>query len=78
MELRTRQADVPTLARRYGLTASYVTGIVRPAFLSPAVVDTILAGTQLATINGGTLTAPDAIPADSAKQRALRLALHHM
>jgi hypothetical protein len=53
------------------VTDSYVTRIVRLAFLSPAVIDAIVAGTHLASINGATLTAPGAIPIDWAEQQAL-------
>jgi hypothetical protein len=70
-QLRTGEVDVSTLARREGVTDSYITRIVRLAFLSPAVVDAIVTGTQLASINGGALTAPGAIPIEWAEQEAL-------
>lgn len=68
-ELRTGEIDVPTLARREGLTPSYFTRVVRLAFLAPSVVEAILAGTQRASVNGGVLIAPNAIPACWAQQR---------
>jgi hypothetical protein len=69
-ELRTGETHVPTLAQREGVTDSYVTRIVRMAFLSPAVVEAIVAGTHPARISGGTLTAPGAIPLGWAEQEA--------
>jgi hypothetical protein len=70
-ELRTGGTDIPTLARREGVTHSYVTRIVRLAFLSPAVIDSVLAGTQLANVSCGALAAPGAIPIDWAEQLTL-------
>lgn len=61
-QLKTGEVDIATLAKREGVTGSYLSRIVRVAFLSPAVVDAILAGTQRASIDGGTLTASAAIP----------------
>jgi hypothetical protein len=46
-ELRKGEVDIKTLASNEGVQASYVTRVVRLAFLAPAVVDTILAGTAL-------------------------------
>jgi site-specific DNA recombinase len=45
-ELRQGKIDITTLAAREGRTASYVTRVVRLAFLPPSVVDAILAGRQ--------------------------------
>jgi DNA invertase Pin-like site-specific DNA recombinase len=70
-ELRTGEVDIPALARCEGVTDSYMTRIVRLAFLSPTVVDAILAGNQLASIKGGALTAPGAIPINWAEQQSL-------
>jgi DNA invertase Pin-like site-specific DNA recombinase len=63
-ELRTGEVDVPTLARREAVTDSYVTRIVRLAFLAPSLVDAILAGAQSSSVSGVALTAPGAIPTD--------------
>jgi hypothetical protein len=70
-EVRAGDIDIPALARREGVTDSYVTRIVRLAFLAPSVVDAILAGSQFAAVSGATLTAPDAIPVEWAEQRAI-------
>ena len=50
-----------------------MTRVVRLAFLSPALVEAILAGRQGAMIDGKALTGTDAIPIDWAQQRALFL-----
>lgn len=70
-ELRAGDVDVPTLARREGVTQSYISRVTRLAFLSPSVVDAILTGSQLAAVRGGTLTAPAAIPISWIEQRAI-------
>lgn len=70
-EVRTGEIDVPTLARREGLTPSYITRVLRLAFLAPSVVETILVGRQRALINGAVLTAPNAIPVSWSDQEAL-------
>jgi DNA invertase Pin-like site-specific DNA recombinase len=70
-ELRAGESDVPALAGREGVTDSYVTRVVRLAFLSPNIVDAILAGSQPAAINGGKLTAPDAIGVSWTEQCAI-------
>lgn len=54
--------DVSALARKEGVTSSYIARVVKLAFLAPAFVDAILAGRQRAQIDGMALTAPDAIP----------------
>lgn len=67
-QLRAGQVDILTLAAMEGVTDSYVTRIVRLAFLSPAIVDAILAGTNVASIDGKTLAAPGAVPIEWADQ----------
>ena len=69
-ELRTGEIDFTTLARREGLTPSYITRVLRLAFLAPSVVEAMLAGSQPASINGAKLTAPNAIPASWSDQQA--------
>jgi len=59
--LREGEMDVGSLARVEGVQSSYVTRVVRLAFLAPAVVEGILVGTGLSRMNSGTLTATDAI-----------------
>lgn len=75
-EVRTGEIDGPTLARREGLTPSYFTRVLRLAFLAPSVVEVILAGSQRASVNGGVLTAPNAIPMGWAQQREMFLSGH--
>jgi hypothetical protein len=70
-EVRAGEIDIPALARREGVTDSYVTRIVRLAFLAPSVVEAILAGSQFAAVSGVKLTAPDSIPVEWAEQRAI-------
>ena len=57
------EVDVSALARKEGVTSSYVARVVRLAFLAPAFVDAILDGSQRVIIDGTVLTAPEAIPA---------------
>jgi hypothetical protein len=45
-QLAQGQFDIAELARREGVTASYVTRVVRLAFLSPSVTEAILQGRQ--------------------------------
>jgi DNA invertase Pin-like site-specific DNA recombinase len=68
-ELRAGELNIAALAQREGVTKSYVTRVTRLAFLSPAVVEAILSGSQSAAVSGGNLKAPDAIPIDWAEQR---------
>ena len=61
--LRGGEIDIKALAAAEGVQASYVTRVVRLAFLSPAVVEAILSGTIRAGADGAALTATDAVPA---------------
>ena len=61
--LRTERIDIKTLAGREKVTASWMTRVVRLAFLSPAVTDAILTGRQKADVEGAMLLAPGAIDA---------------
>ena len=70
-ELRTGQIDVPVLARREGLTPSYITRVLRLSFLAPSVVETILAGRQRASNNAAPRTAAGAIPMRWSDQEAI-------
>jgi site-specific DNA recombinase len=67
-ELRSGEIDVTRLASREGVTSSYVTRVVRLAFLSPRVVEAALAGTIRAQVGGHMLTATDAISLDWSEQ----------
>lgn len=60
-ELKTGVATITSLADHEGVTRSYVTRVLRIAFLAPAVVDAILAGETRAEVDTGTLVAPGAI-----------------
>ncbi|MBB5716618.1 recombinase family protein [Sphingomonas aerophila] len=53
-----RQGEISTsdLAAREGVTASYLTRVVRLAFLAPAVIEAILAGRQRAGVTVASLT----------------------
>jgi hypothetical protein len=63
-ELQTNTAQtIEDLARREGLTAAYVVRIVRLAFLSPAVLKSVIDGTLAAHLTVKRLTGPDAVPA---------------
>ena len=73
-ELRRGEIDITRLAAREKVTSSYMTRIVRLAFLSPAVVDAILAGTQRTGVTARTLTLETTIPASWQQQRKLLLA----
>ena len=63
-ELQSKTAlTIEDLARREGLTAAYVVRIVRLAFLSPAMLKSVIDGTLPAHLTVKRLTAPDAVPA---------------
>ena len=67
--LRTEPIDVRALAAREGLNKSYVSRVLRLAFLSPEVVQAIFAGTLKSGVDGAALKAPDAIPESWVEQR---------
>ena len=63
-ELQANTAQtIEDLARREGLTAAYVVRIVRLAFLSPAMLKSVIEGTLPAHLTVKRLTAPYAVPA---------------
>ena len=68
-QLRTGDIDIKRLAARTGVSPAYVTRVVRLAFLSPAVVEEILAGSISAGIDAAALTATDAIAGCWAEQK---------
>jgi DNA invertase Pin-like site-specific DNA recombinase len=68
---KMRLAD---LAASQGVTESWITRSVRLAFLDPALVEQILAGTAPAHLTVDALRTPDAVPALWSAQRAL----HHV
>ena len=55
-ELRQGKIDITRLAERERVTATYLTRVVRLAFLSPEITEAILAGKQRAGITGKMLT----------------------
>ncbi len=72
-ELRQGEIDITRLAERERVTASYVTRIVRLAFLSPAVVEAIVAGKQRSGVDVGKLTHGMPMPACWHEQRRMLL-----
>jgi hypothetical protein len=60
-ELAGGEINIAALSRREGIRDSYITKVVRLAFLSPAVVDAILAGETRADLDGKMLLATGAI-----------------
>jgi DNA invertase Pin-like site-specific DNA recombinase len=72
--LRVGEINTAELARREGVTPSYLTRVTRLAFLSPAVTTAVLAGRQQPSITVRHLTLDAEIPADWQKQAAVMLA----
>jgi DNA invertase Pin-like site-specific DNA recombinase len=71
-ELRQGAIDITRLAERDNVTATYLTRVVRLAFLSPQVIEAILAGKQRAGVTGKLLTVGAAIdPCWKAQARSL-------
>jgi len=71
--LRTGEINTTELAKREGVTPSYLTRVVRLAFLAPAVTDAVLAGRQRMGVTVGRLTLGEPFPADWQAQKALLL-----
>lgn len=71
--LRTGEINTTTLAIREGVTPSYLTRVVRLAFLAPAVTDAILAGRQRAGVTAASLTLGPPLSADWQTQREVLL-----
>jgi DNA invertase Pin-like site-specific DNA recombinase len=67
-ELSNGSIDPTSLAAREGITDSYVVRVVRLAFLSPYVVDAMLAGRLKLGVDATSLLKPGAIPLDWGKQ----------
>ena len=61
-QLAEGELDIAELARSEGVTASYVTRVVRLAFLSPAVTEAILRGRQRPDVISAPLMTPDGFP----------------
>jgi len=60
---------VSTIAKQEGVNHSYVTRVLRLAFLSPHIVQAIISCRQPVWMDSGGLCAPDAIASDWEKQR---------
>ena len=67
------EQDIATLSVQEGVTASYMTRVVRLAFLAPEVTSAALAGTLRAGIDAQALLATGAIPAEWKAQREVFL-----
>ena len=72
-ELRRGEISAAELAAREGVTPSYLTRIVRLAFLAPAVTDAILKGRQRRSVSVKTLTLEGALPVRWSEQQAMLL-----
>lgn len=68
-ELAKGETRIAALARAEGVTASYITRVVRLAFLSPDIVEAILAGNTPAMLNADSLRLGGAIVPDWNMQR---------
>ena len=71
-KLADGKADIATLAREEGVSASWMTRVVRLAFLAPEVVQAILAGNTMADIDTRKLLASDGVAADW-REQAMRM-----
>ncbi len=60
--------DPTALAEREGVTTSWVIRTARLAFLSPRVIEAILAGRQRAGIDAAALLRPDTVALDWEEQ----------
>lgn len=67
--LREGDICIAELARREGVTRSYMTRLVRLAFLAPAVIEAVLEGALRVGIDSERLTTPGAIDANWSVQR---------
>jgi len=68
-ELAKGELNVSGLSKREGISDSYVSRALRLAFLSPEVVEAILAGKLRAEVDGLSLLQADAVPGDWDEQR---------
>ena len=70
-QLKDGEIDVKRLAARERVNPSYVTRVLRLAFLAPEVIEAVLRGEISGRIDAAALTATDAIPGCWAKQKRL-------
>jgi hypothetical protein len=66
--------SVSELAQRHGVDKSYVSRVIRLRFLSPKLVEQILAGEQLPSLNARRLLALREVPLDWRAQEGELLA----
>ncbi|MFM5953262.1 MAG: hypothetical protein ACKOPE_03030, partial [Novosphingobium sp.] len=71
--LRQGELDIARLAEREGVSRSYVSRVLRIAFLSPEVVEAILDGRQHGELDAARLRETNAVPACWADQAVLFL-----
>jgi DNA invertase Pin-like site-specific DNA recombinase len=71
--LQAGETDIKMLAAREKVSASWITRVLRLAFLSPAVTDALLAGRLRAGVDAAQLTATDAVPVSWAEQQRAML-----
>ena len=72
-ELRKGELDVTSLGEREGVTRSYITRVLRLAFLAPDVTVAILRGEQHASADVAAITATSSVAADWPAQRQIFL-----
>ncbi len=72
-ELRKGELDISALAAQEGVQPSYLTRVLRLAFLSPAVVDGMLKGRQSAGATVSDLTLGRGVPKRWAEQGQMLL-----
>jgi hypothetical protein len=68
LQLKGGTMNVEQLAAQEGIGASYMTRVLRLAFLAPAVVEAIMAGKTLPSVDAAALTVTDAVPASWVEQ----------
>jgi site-specific DNA recombinase len=68
-DMQKGDLSITDLAKREGVTTSYVTRVVRLAFLAPDIVDAITMGKASLSINGSMLSAPGSIALSWQEQR---------
>nr|WP_298894678.1 recombinase family protein [uncultured Altererythrobacter sp.] len=73
-ELAKGETDIAKLSRREGVTASWMTRVVRLAFLAPEVIEALLSGKLPTAIDGKAILAPNAIAASWGNQTQCILA----
>ncbi|WP_252258543.1 recombinase family protein [Erythrobacter aurantius] len=69
-ELAKGETDIAKLSRKEGMTASWMTRVVRLVFLAPEVVEAVLAGRVGAGLDAKSLLASGGVDANWSKQRA--------